>query len=161
MSFWKDSKENVSTTFEANTGGNFEPIPDGTHLDVMIEKVEWRESEHYDAEFISLTYLVMYGDHVNRKIFQKLHVLSSDEKKSKKALDMFASIDAICGGNLIKVDDVPPEDVLVKFFQDKALEIGVNVYDIYGDGKNVGNWVYFVSALGTPVTTGGPTDWGK
>ena len=132
----------ASTSFDAGAG--FEPMPKNTQLKVIIEEAAWTSSQHEEKEFISLTWLCIDGEFKKRKVFQKLHVLHPDTKKSDKAKTMLAAIDANAGGALMASGTMPDDMALSINLMNKPMAIVLDVWEI--DGKS-GNWVKAVAPL--------------
>jgi len=145
MGFWTTSDDQNATdtgkSFEVG-GGNMEPIPASTQLRAMIDDAKW--DERNDEEYINLRWTVLEPEaYKNRKVFQKVRVLDSDEKKADKAKRMLAAIDANCGGKLAKSDDMPQDMDLQSALCNTPMLIQVQVWEMEGsDGiYRTGNWV--------------------
>ena len=146
MSFWttsdNESAATTGTSFETG-GGQMEPIPSNTRLKAMAEDAKWDE-DFQGNQIISVRWSVLAPDsYKNRKIFQKIRVMDPDTKKSDKAKRMLAAIDANCGGQLAKKEDVPTDMDLQSALLNKPVMIEVQVWEMEGDDGQTrsGNWV--------------------
>jgi hypothetical protein len=153
MSFWalndgSDVKD-TGTTFET-TGGDLEPIPNGTGCIAAIEEAKWDDYE--GDRFISLKWRVARpAEFANRVVYQKVKVYGTSKDKdpqatSDKAKRMLAAIDANCGGKLSKVAGEPSDQDLMTALVGKMMAIKVMVWkmEIQGEEKS-GNWVSAVA----------------
>lgn len=140
MSNFFDNVE-TSNNFEMG-GGDFDPLPKGTRCIAIIEEAKWSEFE--GKKTISIRWSVAKPEmYKNRKIFQKLDVLSPE--KGLKAKKMLAAIDANAGGTLMAAGTMPTDQLLTKALCFKTMQIKLEVWDM--NGKS-GNWVCAVSAKG-------------
>lgn len=131
----------TNQTFDLG-GGDFDPIPNNTQLKVIIEEAKW--DNYNDEDYISLKWTVIEGEFANRKIFQKLKVNESDNKKADKAKTMLAAIDSNAGGQLMAAGVMPDDMSLSLNLCNKPMAIVVAIWEI--DDKK-GNWVKAVSPL--------------
>ena len=163
MSFWQTSEgDDLSattpdTTYETPGGGNFDPIPDGTVLPSAIKEVKWDEYE--GDRYISARFDVLDGDFKGRVVFLKIKVYEPSAKKRDRALRLLATIDAITGGRLLKVQG-EPSDVDLASMCGKPMDARVRIWDMNG---KTGNWIEAVGKLGSlsgpttkPVTNSAP-----
>lgn len=148
MSFW--DLENLDTeTGSFETGGGSEPIPAGTQLKAVIDEIKWDTWE--GDEYISARWTIVDGDYKNRKVFHKIRVNDTDQKKAEKAKRMLAAIATNAGGGLLKLQNKPTDGELQQHLLHKPMAIMVQVWEI--DGKS-GNWVSAVAPLQqAPKTT--------
>ena len=146
MSFW-----NLSDGNEVQAEGNFdanpaiEPIPDGTTCVAALDSIQWevKELEGVADELIEGRWVVLDGEHKNRKVYQKLRVLESDMKKADKAVKMLAAIDKNAGGGLMKeVKERPTDDQLAMHLLGKPMLVRFQVWEM---NNNSGNWVSAVA----------------
>jgi hypothetical protein len=153
--FW-DTTEGESATsnggsFDAG-GGAMEPIPGKTQCLAAIDEVSWdvmgEFSDDQGEDYIKVRWSVLApAEYKNRKVFQKVRVLSTDSKKSDKAKRMLAAIDANAGGKLSKVNDLPTDEQLIKALCNKPMVIMLQLWEMKGDSGEIrsGNWVSAVS----------------
>jgi hypothetical protein len=155
MSFWNlsDTTEKLPQGGEFNAGGgDIEPIPADTQVKAAPDEAKWDTNQEGDS-YISLRWSVLAPEqYKNRKVFQKLWVLSNDPnakdpaKKGDKAKRMLAAIAHNAGGGLLKVEGKPTDQDLQKNLLMKPMALTLQVWEM-GDGK--GNWVQQVSPLAT------------
>lgn len=137
-------------------GGNFDPIPDGSHVLAVIDEAKWAEKD--SSEFISLRWSVMQPEeYKNRKVFQKLWVTDLDPtakdrekgiKKRDKARKMLAAIDANAGGKLTSKPEKPTDDSMSLHLCDKPMVITCRLWEVQdrSTGDTItGNWVSAVA----------------
>jgi hypothetical protein len=153
MSFWNlsDSNDNL-TTGDGNFstgGGDIEPIPSGTQVKAACEEAKWDSYE--GDEYISLKWTVLApAEYKNRKVFQKVRVMSSEAKKADKAKRMLAAIATNAGGGLLKVTGKPTDQDLQSNLAMKPMALTLEVWEIEksdGTGTASGNWVQQVAPL--------------
>ena len=174
MGFWdtSDGESAVTNTkeYEQETGGNFDPIPDGSNVLALIDEAKWDKTRDNNdgspvAEFISLRWSVEEPEeYANRKIFHKLFVTDDDpkakdfekaQKKRDKAKRMLASIDANCGGKLSRASRKPTDDDLTLALTNKPCVIKVMEWEFEVQGKTTsGNWVAGVFPKNKPISIG-------
>lgn len=137
MSFWGNQQLSPDGNFEIDGG---EPIPAGAVLKCIISEAGW--SEWQGERKINLTWTVIEGEYKNRRVFQKLDVLSPDANRKNRQLKMLAAIDANAGGGLMRVQGEPTDLDLAQNLTQKIMFIKVSVWEM--DSKS-GNWVSAVS----------------
>ena len=153
MSFFDFGTEQTGT-FDANTGGDFPPIPKGTVVKVIAEEAAWKVFEP-NPEFIEIKWTITEGEYKNRKIFQKIRTQDSDPAKAKKAMLMLGAIDHNCGGKLRNCTAKPTDQELTNALTFKPMYLKLDVWTIKEDqqGNKLpesewkhGNWVSSVSS---------------
>jgi len=152
--FWELStgeEVQASNSFEIE-GGNLEPIPNNTSLVAVIDEAKI-DTDRDGNKFISLRWSALQPvEYKNRKIFQKLWVLSPDPrakdpaKKRDTALKMLMAIDANTGGKL-KAAGRAPTDESLGSFTNKPMMILTKIWEMKNDNgdKSSGNWIASVS----------------
>ena len=155
--FWSGTNQNVNG--EAKIGGA-DPMPKGTTLLAAITSVKWNgdnpNSSSFDPdepEFIELKWTAIQGEHTGRCVFQKLRVLSRDEKKAARAKNTLAAIDFNCGGLLFRIPEIPSDESMALSLVGKSpmnikLEVWHKTNDDGSEGEIGGNWVCNVSGNG-------------
>ena len=139
MDFWKTTDGELEDSGDFEIGGG-EPLPEMT-ANAMITEAGWHSFEN-EPEHISLTWTVLEpAEYKNRKVFQKIHVNSDDDKKRNKAIRMINAIDKNAGGVLPR--DEYPEDEHLAALKRAMMPISIKVWEI--EGKKV-NWVAAVSS---------------
>lgn len=150
MSFFPSDSN--KTNFEMG-GGNLEPLPEGTTVLAMADEAKW--DEYQGDSYISIRWSVLKPDqHKNRKIFQKLKVLESDQKKAEKARRMLAAIDMnASGGRLIATGEKPTDQAMAQHLCLKPMYIKLGVWDM---NDKRGNWVMAVAPRDAAASTPAP-----
>jgi len=152
MSFWNLSDNNqLSTSGEFEIAKAMEPIPAKTQARAIIDEAKW--DEYKGDNYISLSWSIIYGEYKNRKVFQKLKVKESDDKKRDKALSMLAAIDANAGGRLVASGKEPTDMELALCLCNKPMIIRIEVWEI--DDKK-GNWISAVAPVVKRSSTPAP-----
>lgn len=132
-------------TFETG-GGDIELIPAKTQVLAAPDEVKW-DSFNDEPEYISIRWVVLAPkEYKNRKIFQKLKVKDSDQKRSEKAKRMLAAIDQNAGGNIVLAGVEPNDASLTKHLVNCQMVLMLQIWkmEIEGQEKS-GNWVSAVS----------------
>ena len=150
MSFFPSDSN--KTNFEIG-GGNLDPLPEGTTVLAMADEAKW--DEYQGDSYISIRWSVLKPDqHKNRKIFQKLKVLESDQKKAEKARRMLAAIDMnASGGRLIATGEKPTDQAMAQHLCLKPMYIKLGVWDM---NDKRGNWVMAVAPRDAAASTPAP-----
>lgn len=152
MSFFKLSDgSDAKADGSMDMGGSIEPIPNNTN--VLAAITETKIDEYQGDRYINNTWTVLKPDeYKNRKVFQKVHVFSSDSAKRDKAIKMLAAIDANCGGKLVKSGKEPTDQLLAQSLLNRPMVCNLQVWKITEDrdGNKLdepksGNWVSKVS----------------
>lgn len=122
-------------------GTDFDPIPAKTEVLAMPCEVKW---DTYEGEaYISVQWNILQpSEYKNRRIFQKLKIMQSDDKKREKAMRMLAAIDYNAKGGLVASGKKPEDAMLQKALLNKPMVLLLQVWDM--DGKK-GNWISAVS----------------
>lgn len=144
--FWGDAAAETTGAFDGG-GGSFELIPEGTTVLAAISEIGWTQYE--GREYINAQWAVLRPEsYKNRRIFQKIQVLESDEKKALRAKRMLAAIDKnASGGKLLAIPGRPTDANLMRHLLNKPMLLKLGVWD--QNGKS-GNWVQAVA----PKTNG-------
>ena len=155
VDFWNlsdgDDIHSTSADFSMG-GGNFAPIPDNTTCLAIIEEAKV-DQDRSGNQFVSLRWSIATpAEYKNRKVFQKIWCLDDDprkadaEKAKDKAKRMLFAIDKNAGGAFVASGKTPNDANLAKAFNDKQMQITLQVYEMQGDkGTITGNWVSAVS----------------
>lgn len=132
------------------SGGDLQPIADGTTCLAFIEEAKWDQDREGNI-FLSLRWGVQNPtEYKNRKVFQKLWIKDHDPrakepaKKKDKAIRMFAAIDKNAGGHLVSANQEPTGEDLARHLNLKLMMIKVKVWEIQNEDtgeKSKGNWV--------------------
>lgn len=158
MSFWDlsdgtNAADNKQTEYEIPSGGNFDPIPEGSSVLAMVDEAKWDTKD--ESEFLSLRWVILAPDeYKNRKVFQKLWVSDTDPqakdadkaaKKRDRACRMLAAIDENAGGKLTSKHGKPTDEILTGCLTNKPMIIRLGVWEM-PDRENPravisGNWV--------------------
>ena len=157
MSFWQLSTGknagDTDGTFEMS-GGELEPIPNGTNVLASIEEAKWdnKDGNHY----VSLRWSVLApAEYKNRKLFQKLWIKDHDPrakdpvKKKDTAMSMFAAIDKNAGGKIVQREEEPTDEVLTKNLCNKTMVALVMLWEMNNEQtgeKMRGNWIKKVTS---------------
>ena len=163
MSFFTDENgqdlEQNGTVEGSNN--DFEVIPKGTQVLAALESSAWDQTEFY-GDFINNTWVIIKPEqYAKRKVFQKLHVNSDDEKKAVKAKRMLVAIDVNAGGKLVpacqQAGSAPTDELLAKHLTNKAMVLMLGVYEIKeSDGEKLEreDWIRgnFVSGIGAKAS---------
>lgn len=148
MSFWTTTDNQNAATADGNFnagGGNIEPIPANTQVKAAIDEAKWDAYE--GDQYISLRWTVLAPEeYKNRKVFQKVRVYDSSDKKSDKAKRMLAAIATNCGGGLLRVQGEPTDMDLQSNLLMKPMALTLQVWETE-DKSNSGNWVQQVAPL--------------
>lgn len=151
MSFFGDFGNSTGTM---EMGGSFELIPAKTQVKAAIEQGAWHTSNYDGKTVISLTWAILApSEYAGRKVFQKLHVIDSDDKKRAKALQMLAAIDKNCGGRLTASGEQPTDADIMLALSNKPM---VLLLDVWKSDDKSGNWVSAVSPLTAKQATPQP-----
>lgn len=141
-------------------GGDIPPIPNNTNVLAAIDEAKWEE---YDGNrFISFRWNVLQpSEYANRKIFQKVQVMSTDPNKRDKAIAMLAAIDANAGGKIVAAGREPTDQDLLLNLANRPMVLNLQVWEIKEDRVTKqplpesewkrGNWVSKVA----PRSNGG------
>lgn len=166
--FWNTSTgesavTEATTSFDAGTGNDFEPIPAGTKVLAMPEAAKWRTVKDSVEEYVEITWVILKPEaYQNRKIFHKLWVRDLDpnakdtdkaKAKKDKHLKLLAAIDANAGGRLAKLNAAPSDDNLSVALLNKPMVIGLGTWDDAETKKPKGNWVMSVAPKGSEIST--------
>ena len=159
--FWQlsdGSDLNDSTGEFEISGGDLEPIADGTTCLASIEEAKWDQDREGNI-FLSLRWGVQNPvEYKNRKVFQKLWVKDHDPrakdpaKKKDKAMRMFGAIDKNAGGKLVAAGREPTAEDLARNLNLKLMLIKVKVWEIKNDETGEmsrGNWIAAVTPRDT------------
>lgn len=125
MSFWQlstgESAVTDSKEYSAG-GGDFDVIPKGTSVLVMIEDAAWKQGYQVEEEFVNLKVRVLKPEgYANRVLFFKLWIgdLDPSVKDQEKALTkrdkhrlMIIAIDNNAKGKLAKLTGSPTNEQL-------------------------------------------------
>lgn len=165
--FWNTSTgesavTEATTSFDAGTGNDFEPIPAGTKVLAMPEAAKWRTVKDSVEEYVEITWVILKPEaYQNRKIFHKLwvrdldpNVKDTDKAKVKKDkhLKLLASIDANAGGKLSKLNGFD-NDQMAMALLNKPMVIGLGTWDDAETKKPKGNWVMSVAPKSSEIST--------
>lgn len=125
MSFWNlnDGTSAVTNEKEFSAGGgDFEPLPKGTSVLVVVEDAAWKEAYQKSEEFVNLKVRVMKPEgYANRILFFKLWIDELDPgttghdkqiAKRDKHKRMLMAIDANAKGRLAKLAARPSNEQL-------------------------------------------------
>jgi Protein of unknown function (DUF669) len=159
MSFF-NSEHLANTGSMEMGGGDIEPIPAKTQVKASIDEATWYEPKDGGDKVISLQWSVLAPkEYANRKVFQKLKVTDSDDKKKNKAMMMLAAIDKNCGGKIAKANRVPDNDDLMMALLNKPMVLLLQIWAM--EDKNTGetkrgNWVASVSPLNAQAAAPAP-----
>jgi len=155
MSFWNLSDNNQASQTDGNFnagGGDMEPIPANTQVKAAIDEVKW--DEYQGESYISARWSVLAPEEFkNRKVFQKIKVNESDNKKADKAKRMLAAIAANAGGGLLKIQSQPTDQDLKQHLSMKPMALTLMVWEMERDDGTTatGNWVQQVAPLNAPL----------
>lgn len=123
-------------------GTSFEPIPAGTIVKTAINSCQWVDvPEQACQQFglaskaIQLELEVSEGQFTSRRIWQTLHVIAPDAKKSDRAKRMFAVIDSVTGSGIIQSGRVPTNPDLARM-HGKIITVKVGLYQGNNKSKN-------------------------
>lgn len=173
MSFWDldDGSSAVTNEKEFSAGGgDFEVIPKGTSLLVMIEDASWKEGYQISEEFVNLKVRVTKPDaYANRVLFFKLWVDdldpsqktngSFDEAKARNKRDkhkkMLMAIDANAKGKLAKMTSRMTDEQLALALIGSQFVATLGVWDKDdGNGKQIpgGNWLMAARPKSAEIT---------
>ena len=151
------SASDTGTEYEMPSGGNFEPIPDGSKVLAMVEDANWVTDERGNERLDLKWTVVKPEEYANRKINQKCWIFDMDpsvsdpekaRKKRDRARTLFAATDANAGGKLARKGGKPTSEDVVIALANKLMVIGLRVWE--QDDRNDptqkvrGNWVYRV-----------------
>jgi len=174
MSFWTldDGSSAVSDDKEFSAGGgDFDVIPKGTNVLVMVEDAIWKEGYQISEEFVNLKVRVMKPEgYANRVLFFKLWIDELDPGvKTNGAFDrgkavtkrdkhkrMLMAIDANAKGKLAKLQERPTNDHLGVALVGAQFVATLGVWDKEEDGKKVpgGNWLMASKPRSSEVSPG-------
>jgi len=161
MSFWntEDGTSAASGEKEFSAGGgDFDVIPKGSSVLVVIEQASWKEGYQVSETFVNLKVRVMKPDaYANRVMFFKLWIDDLDPgvktggsfdrtkaiTKRDKHKRMIMAIDANAKGRLAKIAARPDDDQLAVALEGAQFVATLGVWDKEEDGKKVpgGNWL--------------------
>ena len=137
--FYNESAD--SGTYESES---FEPFPDNTLLVCCIDRAKTVYDDNDDEEYIELRWHVLEGEHINRRLFQKLRVNSRDEDRKNRANRMMLAVDFNCGRYLSRLGKYPSDRELEGALFNKPMRVAVGVWE--QDGKK-GNWIKSVYGM--------------
>lgn len=158
MSFWQlstgESAVTDSKEYSAG-GGDFDVIPKGTSVLVMIEDASWKQGYQVEQEFVNLKVRVLKPEgYANRVLFFKLWIgdLDPSAKDQAKALTkrdkhrlMIIAIDNNAKGKLAKLTGSPTNEQLALALTGAQFVATLGVWDKEDPdtGKKVpgGNWL--------------------
>lgn len=140
MSFFTQSNgQSVQSTGNFESGGGLAPIPEGTQVLAVIDEAKW--DTYQNESFISLRWSIAKPqEYANRKIFQKIKVMDSDDSKRDKALMMLAAIDTNAGGKLQAAGVQPDTQALAGALMNRPMVLKLGVWELDDKSKS-GNWV--------------------
>lgn len=146
-------------------------MPNNTRVTCAVESVEWRspaptdlaKGPEWDVDHVNVTWRVQKGPFENQVIFQKMHVLSPDEKKRDNALDFYAATDTILNESLLlEMGEEPSDEELERAWSGKTADLVLGIWkgkDAQGQATQ-GNFVKGVfpaNSGGAVSETGGRT----
>ena len=143
MSFWNTSENapvEAGETFES--GGPIEPMEDGTQAVCVINEIKW--DEYQGDSYINAQWEVVdHPEHTGRKVYHKIRVKDADQKKRDKHLQMLATIDKLCGGQLMASGKEPNDMDLHSALVGKPVAVTFGLWEFTGDDgqHRSGNWV--------------------
>lgn len=159
MSFWQlstgESAVTESKEYSAG-GGDFDVIPKGTSVLVMIEDASWKQGYQVEEEFVNLKVRVLKPEgYANRVLFFKLWIgdLDPGVKEQSKALVkrdkhrlMIIAIDNNAKGKLSKLTGSPTNEQLALALTGAQFVATLGVWDKEDPetpGKKIpgGNWL--------------------
>lgn len=158
MSFWQlstgESAVTDSKEYSAG-GGDFDVIPKGTSVLVMIEDASWKQGYQVEQEFVNLKVRVLKPEgYANRVLFFKLWIgdLDPSVKDQAKALTkrdkhrlMIIAIDNNAKGKLAKLTGSPTNEQLALALTGAQFVATLGVWDKEDpeSGKKIpgGNWL--------------------
>ena len=140
MSFFTQSNgKSVQSTGNFESGGGLAPIPEGTQVLAVIDEAKW--DTYQNESFVSLRWSIAKPqEYANRKIFQKIKVMDSDDSKRDKALMMLAAIDTNAGGKLQAAGVQPDTQALAAALMNRPMVLKIGVWELDDKSKS-GNWV--------------------
>ena len=140
MSFFTQSNgKSVQSTGNFESGGGLAPIPEGTQVLAVIDEAKW--DTYQNESFVSLRWSIAKPqEYANRKIFQKIKVMDSDDSKRDKALMMLAAIDTNAGGKLQAAGVQPDTQALAAALMNRPMVLKLGVWELDDKSKS-GNWV--------------------
>lgn len=158
MSFWQlsDGESAISNEKEFDAGGgDFDVIPKGTSVLVMVEDATWKQGYQVNEEFVNLKVRVMKPEgYANRVLFFKLWIDELDpsvkdrakaETKRDKHKKMLMAIDANGKGKLAKVNARPTNEQLALCLIGAQFVATLGVWDktdeVTGSKTPGGNWL--------------------
>ena len=148
--FWNDDTEEASSGTYDSGSGDFEVIPKGTKVLFAIDEVKLDEDRDGN-EYINTRWVVMQPEqYKNRKVFHKIRLWDTDQKKAEKAGKLIKAIDANAGGKLRKSGDGPDDwndDLLQKALLNKPMLGTLGVWELQ-DKSASGNWIMAVEPKG-------------
>lgn len=159
MSFWTLSDGSSAVTnekeFDAG-GGDFETLPKGTKILVLIEEASWKKGYEISEEFVNLKARVLKPEcYANRVLPFKLWVDeldpgAKDEAAAKKKRDkhrlMLMAIDANAKGKLAKLTSRPTDADLAFALSNAQFVATLGVWENEINGKaSSGNWLMAAS----------------
>lgn len=172
MSFWDLSDgTNATDTIEKEYsagGGDFEPIPKGTSVLVMVDEAIWKKGYEVEEKFVNLKCRVLKPEgYANRILFFKLWAgdLDPGVKDQSKALTkrdkhrrMLLTIDANAKGRLAKLTASPTDEQLALALTGAQFVATLGVWDkTGGDGVTKvpgGNWLMAAKPKTAEVSEG-------
>jgi len=171
VSFWdlSDGSSAVSDSKEYSAGGgDFEPIPKGTSVLVMVEDASWKAGYQVDETFVNLKVRVLKPEgYANRVLFFKLWVgdLDPGVKEQSKAITkrdkhrrMLIAIDANAKGKLAKLTSSPTDEQLGVALTGAQFVATLGVWDKTGDDGITkvpgGNWLMAAKPKTAEVSPG-------
>lgn len=154
MSFWDLSDGESAITgakeYEAPTGGNFDPFPDGLRVIAEIESAAWKYNQNGNEERISIKYAILEPEaYAGRKTFQALWVTDDNPNKTGDAIakkrdadkQQFAKVDDCAGGKLARMARKPTDDDMALALHGKVMAIEFGLFQPKEEGKDAINWV--------------------
>jgi len=170
MSFWQLStgESAVSDSKEYSAGGgDFDVIPKGTSVLVMVEEAAWKPGYQVEEEFVNLKVRVLKPEgYANRVLFFKLWIgdLDPSVKEPAKALTkrdkhrmMIIAIDNNAKGKLSKLTASPTNEQLALALTGAQFVATLGVWDKDdGNGKKIpgGNWLMSAASKTAEVSPG-------
>ncbi len=128
---------------------NFEVFAENTAFAAVIDDAKtFYPKEDDEEEHISLRWSIVEGEHINRKLFQKLRVRSSNTDKNARANKIMMAIDFNCGKILSGLKRYPSDDELKSAIANKTMQIVVGIWE-QGDKK--GNWIKSVYGINDEI----------
>ena len=175
MSFWQLStgESAVSDSKEYSAGGgDFDVIPKGTSVLVMVEEAAWKPGYQVEEEFVNLKVRVLKPEgYANRVLFFKLWIGDLDPGvKTNGAFDqakaltkrdkhrmMIIAIDNNAKGKLSKLTASPTNEQLALALTGAQFVATLGVWDKDdGNGKKIpgGNWLMSAASKTAEVSPG-------